>query len=60
MTAAGFRVVPHLAARLVRDRPHLIGLLERLAALGVEDAFVVGGDPRGYPHPVARWRQRVR
>lgn len=44
LATAGFRAVPHLAARLVRDRAHLERLLARLAALGVEDVFVVGGD----------------
>lgn len=50
-------VVPHLAARLVRDRAHLERLLGRLAALGTRDVFVVGGDaehPVGkYPHGLA-------
>ncbi|MDN3522434.1 methylenetetrahydrofolate reductase [Halomonas ramblicola] len=54
LAGAGFRVVPHLAARLVRDRAHLERLLGRLAVVGVDDAFVVGGDaerPVGaYPH----------
>ncbi|QTF93997.1 methylenetetrahydrofolate reductase [Halomonas sp. BM-2019] len=57
LVGAGFRVVPHLAARLVRDRAHLERLLARLAALGIEDAFVVGGDaerPAGeFPHGLA-------
>ncbi|MCE9664457.1 methylenetetrahydrofolate reductase [Halomonas sp. M5N1S17] len=57
LAGAGFRVVPHLAARLVRDRAHLERLLARLAALGVEDVFVVGGDaerPLGdFPHGLA-------
>jgi methylenetetrahydrofolate reductase (NADPH) len=54
LARAGFRVVPHFAARLVRDRTHLERLLAHLAALGIEDAFVVGGDaerPAGdFPH----------
>ena len=53
----GFHVVPHLAARRVRDSAHLESLLERLVALGVDDIFVVGGDgesPLGdYPHGLA-------
>lgn len=57
LAGAGFQVVPHLAARLVRDRPHLQRLLAHLAALGVEDVFVVGGDgqrPVGdFPHGLA-------
>lgn len=40
----GFQAVPHLAARLVRDRAHLADLLQRLARSGLPDVFVVGGD----------------
>lgn len=40
----GFRTVPHLAARLVRDRHHLADLQARLEDAGIEDVFVVGGD----------------
>lgn len=47
-----FRVVPHLAARLVRGRAHLEHLLSRMATLGIEEAFVVGGDVE---HPVGRY-----
>ncbi|MGM0914017.1 MAG: methylenetetrahydrofolate reductase [Pseudomonadota bacterium] len=49
LVGEGFHVVPHLAARLVRDLVHLERLLERLAQLGIDDAFVVGGDAE---HPV--------
>jgi methylenetetrahydrofolate reductase (NADPH) len=44
LTAAGFRAIPHLAARSIRDRDHLRGLLRRLQDAGVDRAFVVGGD----------------
>ncbi len=44
LTAAGYRVVPHLAARLVRDRGHLSELVGRIGGLGVRDVFVVAGD----------------
>ncbi|TLF47355.1 methylenetetrahydrofolate reductase [Halomonas urmiana] len=40
----GFCVVPHLAARLVRDHDHLEAIAARLSAAGIDDAFVVGGD----------------
>jgi methylenetetrahydrofolate reductase (NADH) len=40
----GHDVTVHLCARMVRDRDHLDELLERLAAAGIDDAFVVGGD----------------
>lgn len=49
---AGFRAVPHLAARMVRDDAHLRDLLDRLDAAGVDRAFVVGGDvtdPGAFP-----------
>jgi methylenetetrahydrofolate reductase (NADPH) len=40
----GHTVVPHLAARAVRDEGHLSGLLARVAASGIDEAFVIGGD----------------
>jgi methylenetetrahydrofolate reductase (NADPH) len=40
----GYRVVPHLAARLIGGRDELAGILARLDALGVRDVFVVAGD----------------
>jgi methylenetetrahydrofolate reductase (NADH) len=40
----GYRVVPHLAARLIADRAELGALLKRVDALGVRDVFVVAGD----------------
>jgi methylenetetrahydrofolate reductase (NADPH) len=41
---AGYPVVPHLAARLVRDRAHLEEVLARLQAAGVRELFVPAGD----------------
>lgn len=43
---AGFEVVPHLSARMVRDRAHLCDLLGVLDDGGVTRAFVVGGDEK--------------
>ncbi len=40
----GFHAIPHLSARMVRDRAHLRDLLARLGDLGIDRAFVVGGD----------------
>jgi methylenetetrahydrofolate reductase (NADPH) len=40
----GFTVVPHLSARLVRDRAHLQELLPRLHEAGVRELFVPAGD----------------
>ena len=44
LAAAGFHAVPHLSARMVRDRAHLRALLARMTDGGVAHAFVVGGD----------------
>jgi methylenetetrahydrofolate reductase (NADPH) len=48
----GFRTVPHLSARMIRDRAHLESLIAWLEGAGVDRAFVVGGDakePGDYP-----------
>jgi methylenetetrahydrofolate reductase (NADPH) len=44
LAAHGYRVVPHLSARLVRDDAHLADIVERLAASGIDDVFVPAGD----------------
>ena len=44
LAAHGYPVVPHLSARLVRDRAHLAELIAQFAELGVTDVFVVAGD----------------
>ncbi len=44
LAASGYRVVPHLSARLVRDRAHLGEVVGRMAAIGVDDVFVPAGD----------------
>jgi methylenetetrahydrofolate reductase (NADPH) len=52
LQARGFRAVPHLSARMIRDRPHLADLIAWLEGAGVDRAFVVGGDakePGDYP-----------
>lgn len=46
LQAVGFRAVPHISARMVRDRAHLSELLDSLEAAGVDRAFVVGGDAK--------------
>jgi methylenetetrahydrofolate reductase (NADPH) len=43
---AGFSVTPHLSARMVRDRAHLLDLVAVLDDAGVDRAFVVGGDEK--------------
>src|SRR3954451_6945517 len=44
LSKAGYPVVPHLSARLVRDRAHLEEVLARLAAAGGRELFVPAGD----------------
>jgi len=44
LAGLGFSAVPHLSARMIRDRIHLRGLLDTLRAAGVRQVFVVGGD----------------
>ena len=44
LAAAGYPVVPHLSARLVRDRSHLDEVLARLRAAGIGELFVPAGD----------------
>jgi methylenetetrahydrofolate reductase (NADH) len=40
----GYRVVPHLSARLVHDGGHLAEIVPRLVTVGVGDVFVPAGD----------------
>ncbi len=42
--AEGYEIVPHIAARYVRDREHLDEVAQRLHDAGVTDLFVPGGD----------------
>ena len=42
----GFRVVPHVSARLVASEAHLEVVVERLNLLGVNQIFVIGGDAK--------------
>ena len=42
----GFRVVPHISARLVADEAHLEEVVRRLDGLGVREIFVIGGDAK--------------
>jgi methylenetetrahydrofolate reductase (NADPH) len=44
LRAVGHHVTLHLAARMIRDRGHLDGVLTRMSAAGIDDVFVVGGD----------------
>jgi methylenetetrahydrofolate reductase (NADPH) len=44
LAAAGYRVVPHLAARLISSGAQLRELLARIESLGIHEVFVVAGD----------------
>ncbi len=40
----GFHAVPHLAARMITDRAHLSGLIDRTSRWELPEVFVVAGD----------------
>jgi methylenetetrahydrofolate reductase (NADPH) len=57
---AGFTAVPHLSARMVRDRAHLVDLVAWLESAAVRRIFVVGGDakePGAYPDGLSLLRE---
>ena len=52
LTRQGYTAVPHLAARMIRDRAELSEMCERLTGIGIDRIFVPGGDadePGAYP-----------
>jgi methylenetetrahydrofolate reductase (NADPH) len=52
LTGHGYLAVPHLAARMVRDKAELSEICERLTGKGITRVFVPGGDadpPGAYP-----------
>jgi methylenetetrahydrofolate reductase (NADPH) len=46
LSDGGYAVVPHLSARLVRDRVHLEEVVKRLEAAAIREVFVIAGDAR--------------
>jgi methylenetetrahydrofolate reductase (NADPH) len=44
LARAGYSVVPHLSARLVRDRAHMEEIVARLLDAGIRELFVPAGD----------------
>lgn len=52
LATRGYRLVPHVAARMVRDRAHLREILRRLADSGIDSIFVPGGDA---PEPLGSY-----
>ena len=60
LQAHGFRAVPHVSARMIRDRAHLADMIAWLEGAGVDRAFVVGGDakePGAYPDGLSLLRE---
>jgi methylenetetrahydrofolate reductase (NADPH) len=52
LTGHGYVAVPHLAARMVRDKAELAEICDRLTGQGITRVFVPGGDadpPGAYP-----------
>jgi methylenetetrahydrofolate reductase (NADPH) len=52
LTGHGYVAIPHLAARMVRDRNELAEICDRLTGKGITRVFVPGGDadpPGAYP-----------
>jgi methylenetetrahydrofolate reductase (NADPH) len=47
----GFRIVPHLSARLVTGKGHLEEIVERLDNLEAKEIFVIGGDAKNPAGP---------
>ena len=59
LAARGFQAIPHLSARMIRDRAHLRSLLDAIGAAGIDRVFVVGGDadqPGDFPDGLALLR----
>jgi methylenetetrahydrofolate reductase (NADPH) len=44
LAGRGLSVTPHLAAKTVRSREHLVEVLDRVRRAGMDDVFVIGGD----------------
>ncbi|HET7419802.1 MAG TPA: methylenetetrahydrofolate reductase [Candidatus Dormibacteraeota bacterium] len=46
LASVGYTVVPHLSARMIRDRHELEQIVETLQKAGIRNLFVVAGDAR--------------
>lgn len=56
LAADGYRIVPHIAARMLSSTDELELIIERVRDAGATKAFVVGGDATegtAYPHGIA-------
>lgn len=52
LVGRGYELIPHVAARMVKDEHHLQDILGQLADLGIDRLFVIGGDAE---QPVGRF-----
>jgi len=52
LAAHGYRVAPHLPARIVSDDTHLAEVVARLREASIRSVFVIGGDA---PHPAGKF-----
>src|SRR3712207_3990460 len=55
----GFRVVPHIAARLVADRAHLEEILRWFDDHGLREIYVIGGDSKEPVGPYASALEQI-
>jgi methylenetetrahydrofolate reductase (NADH) len=46
LAASGYAAVPHISARLVRDRVHVEEIVARLTEAGIREVFVPAGDAK--------------
>jgi methylenetetrahydrofolate reductase (NADPH) len=46
LNSRGHTAIPHISARMIRDRAHLNELLQRLGSAGIRRVFAVGGDAK--------------
>jgi methylenetetrahydrofolate reductase (NADPH) len=56
IAARGFKVVPHVAAKMVKDETHLREIMARLDDMPIESLFVPGGD---VSKPAGKYRKAL-
>jgi methylenetetrahydrofolate reductase (NADPH) len=62
LTGHGYVAIPHLAARMVRDKAELVEICERVTGKGISRVFVPGGDadpPGAYPDALSMLEELV-
>jgi len=56
LAARGFKIVPHVAAKMVRDEVHLREIMARLDDMPIISLFVPGGDA---PKPAGKYKKAL-